>query len=106
LALIYSRQKFTGAFTGYLVSRRDDSTFLSDGFFGNSMLLPNRNLAPGYQKFDLSGSYVIKPYARVYTSMENLLSQHYQAAFGFPGLPLTFRAGVTFTIGGERGWWK
>jgi vitamin B12 transporter len=106
LALIYSRQKFTGAFTGYLVSRRDDSTFLSDGFFGNSMLLPNRNLAPGYQKFDLSGSYAIKPYAKVYTSMENLLSQHYQAAFGFPGLPLTFRAGVTFTIGGERGWWK
>ena len=106
LALIYTRQKFTGAFTGYLVSRRDDSTFLSDGFFGNSMLLPNRNLAPGYQKFDLSGSYAIKPYVKVYTSMENLFSQHYQATFGFPALPLTFRAGMTFTIGGERGWWK
>jgi vitamin B12 transporter len=106
LALIYTRQKFTGAFTGYLVSRRDDSTFLSDGFFGNSMLLPNRNLAPGYQKFDLSGSYAIKPYAKIYTSIENLFSQHYQAAFGFPNLPFTIRAGMTFTIGGERGWWK
>ena len=106
LSLIYSRQKFTGALTGYLVSRRDDSTFLSDGFFGNTMLLPNRNLAPGYQKFDLSASYAIKPYAKLYTSIENLLSQHYEAVFGFPALPFTIRAGMTFTIGGERGWWK
>jgi vitamin B12 transporter len=106
LALIYSRQKFTGAFTGYLVSRRDDSTFLADGFFGNSMLLPNRNLAPGYQKFDLSGSYALKPYVKVYASMENLFSQHYQAVFGFPALPFAFRGGMTLTIGGERGWWK
>ena len=70
------------------------------------MLLPNRNLAPGYQKFDLSGSYAIKPYVKVYASMENLFSQHYQAVFGFPALPFAFRGGVTFTIGRERGWWK
>jgi vitamin B12 transporter len=106
LSLIYGHEKFTGAFTGYLVSRRDDSTFLSDGFFGNSMLLPNRNLSPGYQKFDLSGSYAIKSYVKIYTSIENLFSQHYQAAFGFPALPFAIRAGMTFTIGGERSWWK
>jgi len=33
------------ALNGYLVGRRDDSTFLTDAFFGNSLLLPNRNLA-------------------------------------------------------------
>jgi vitamin B12 transporter len=106
LSLFYSRRKLNAAFTGYLVSRRDDSTFLEDGFFGNSMLLPNRNLAPGYQKFDLSFSYAVTPYAKVYTSMENLLSQHYEAAFGFPALPFTIRSGITFTLGGSRGWWK
>jgi iron complex outermembrane receptor protein/vitamin B12 transporter len=92
--------------TGYFVSRRDDSTFLEDGYFGNTMLLPNRNLAPGYQKIDLSGSYALNPHVKIYTSIENLLSEHYQATFGFPAAPFEFRSGVTFTLGGNEGWWK
>ena len=106
VALFYNRKKFNGAFTGYMVGRRDDSTFLEDGFFGNSMLLPNRNLASGYQKFDLSAAYAFKPYMSVYTSIENLLSQHYDAAFGFPSLPFTIRTGIRFTLGGPNGWRK
>jgi vitamin B12 transporter len=106
LALFYNHKRFGGAFSGYLVSRRDDSTFLSDANFGNTMLLPNRNLAPGYQKFDLSMSYRLTHYARIYTGIENLFSQHYQPAFGFPAAPFEIRSGVTFTLGGERGWWK
>ena len=106
VALFYNRKKFNGAFTGYMVGRRDDSTFLEDGFFGDSMLLPNRNLAYAYQKFDLSAAYALKPYLSVYTSIENLFSQHYDATFGFPALPFTIRTGMRFTLGGERGWWK
>ncbi len=101
LGLIYAHRKFSGAFTGYMVSRRDDSTFLSDAFYGNTLLLPNRDLAPSYQKFDLSGRYQLKRYLALYSSIENLFSQHYQAALGFPGAPLTFRGGITITIGGE-----
>jgi iron complex outermembrane receptor protein/vitamin B12 transporter len=106
LALFYNHRNFTAALNGYLVSRRDDSTFLSDPYYGNTMLLPNRNLAPGYQKFDLSIGYSLTHYAKVYTSIENLLSQHYQPAFGYPAAPFEIRSGLTFTIGGERGWWK
>jgi vitamin B12 transporter len=106
LLLTYSHNKFNAAFSGYLVSRSDASTFLTDGFFGNTLLLPNRNLAPGYQKFDLSAGYAITPYVKLYTSIENLFSQHYQPAFGFPALPFTIRSGVTFTLGGHEGWWK
>jgi vitamin B12 transporter len=106
LSLFYNRKKFGAALSGYLVGRRDDSTFLSDANFGNTMLLPNRNLAPGYQKFDLSMSYSLTHYAKIYTGIENLFSQHYQPAFGFPGAPFEIRAGMTFIIGGERGWWK
>jgi vitamin B12 transporter len=106
LMLTYSRKRFNAAFSGYLIGRRDDSTFLEDGFFGNSLLLPNRNLAPGYQKFDLSAAYSVTSYARIYTSIENLFSEHYQAAFGFPALPFTIRTGVTFTLGGHQEWWK
>jgi vitamin B12 transporter len=102
LALIYAHRKLSGAFTGYMVSRRNDSTFLSDALFGNTLLLPNRNLAPAYQKFDLSGRYQLKSFVSVYTGIENLFSQHYQASFGFPALPFTIRTGLTFTIGGEN----
>ncbi len=100
-SLDYARQKVNLALTGYIVSRRDDSTFLSDAFFGTSMLLPNRNLAPAYQKIDLAGSYRINPHLKLYSVVENLASQHYDPVFGFPAMPLTFRAGFTLTIGGE-----
>ncbi len=103
-ALYYARHNFTAAVTGYLVSRSDDTTALDDANYGNTLLLPNRNLDPAYQKIDLSGRYAIRPWVSVYTSMENVLSEHYTAAFGFPALPFTIRAGLTFTIGGDN--WK
>jgi outer membrane cobalamin receptor len=70
------------------------------------MLLPNRNLAPAYQKFDLSGGYSLTPYLRIYTSIENLFNEHYQAVFGFPALPFEIRSGLTFTLGGRSALWK
>ncbi|MGA7238111.1 MAG: TonB-dependent receptor [Bryobacteraceae bacterium] len=102
VGLYYSRRKFTGSFTGYMVGRRDDSTFLSDALFGNTLLLPNQGLAPAYRKFDLSGRYHVNPIVSLYTSIENLFSQHYQAALGFPSAPFTIRSGLTLTIGGEN----
>lgn len=106
LALFYSRKRFNAVLTGYMVGRRDDSTFLYDANFGNTMLLPNRNLAYAYQKIDLSADYAVKPYLTVYTSIENLFSEHYAAAFGYPALPFAIRSGMRFTIGGAKGWWK
>lgn len=103
LLVDYSRPKFGLTLSGYFVSRQDDSTFLSDGFFGNSLLLPNRNLNAGYQKIDFAGRYRVNPVLTLFTSIENALSQHYHPAFGFPALPFTIRTGIKLTIGGE-GW--
>lgn len=89
---------------GTFVSRRDDSTFLVDTNFGNTLLLPNRNLDPSYQKVDLYGSYQLSRHFTAYTSLENLLNQHYQEVYGYPALPFTVRAGMKFTFGGES--WK
>ena len=89
---------------GSFVGRRDDSTHATDAFFGTTLLLPNRNLDAGYQKVDLSGSYRLNSAVELYTSIENLLSRRYEAAFGFPSLPFTFRSGMKFTFGGET--WK
>lgn len=102
----YERHKFGLTTMGCFVGRRDASTFLSDGFFGTSMLLPNRNLLAGYQLLDLSGRYSVTRRLTAYLSVTNLLSQHYQEKLGYPALPLSFRTGLKFTIGGESGWWK
>jgi iron complex outermembrane receptor protein/vitamin B12 transporter len=90
------------ALSAYFAGKRDDSTFLTDEFFGNSLLLPNQDLDPAYQKVDLSVSYRVHPQAKVYTSIENLFDKDYEAAFGFPALPFAIRAGVTVTFGGDR----
>jgi iron complex outermembrane receptor protein/vitamin B12 transporter len=88
--------------TGYLVSRRDDSTFLSDdSTFGTGMLLPNHNLAPAFQKIDLGGSYRLNPHVQFYSVLENLANQHYDPVFGFEALPFAARAGIKLTLGGE-----
>jgi vitamin B12 transporter len=106
LALFYNHKKWNAAFTGYLVGRRDDSTFRVDAFFGDTMLLPNRNLDGAFQKFDLSAAYAIKPFLTMYTSIENLFNEHYDAAAGYPALPFSIRSGLRFTLGGSNGWWK
>ena len=87
-----------------MVSRRDDSTFLSDPFFGNSMLLPNRNLDDSYQKIDFGGSYRINRHLELFSVVENLASEHYDPAFGFRAPPLNFHMGLKVTLGGES--WK
>ena len=103
-AINYTRPKFFSSLTGTLVSRRDDSDFLSDSNFGNSLLLPNRNLLGGYERVELGGSYQLTPRLNLYTNIQNLLSEHYYEAFGYPALPFTFRSGIKFNFGGES--WK
>ena len=85
----------------YFTGKRDDSTFLSDAFFGNSMLLPNKNLEGGYQKVNLGGAYRVHPRLKLFVSSENLLDKQHEASFGFPALPRTIRAGVAVSIGGD-----
>ena len=89
------------ALAGYFAGEADDSTFLLDGSFDNTMLLPNHHLDAAYQKLDLSVAYRIVPRVRWYLSIENLLNQTYDAAFGFPALPRGARTGVAVTLGGR-----
>lgn len=98
----YARRKLALALSGNFVSRRDSSTFLSDASFGTTMLLPNHNLADAYQKIDVSGSYRLNRYLQLYSAIENLASEHYDAVPGFPALPFNFRSGLKLTLGGER----
>ena len=99
----YTTAKFTAAFKGALASRADDSTFL-DGFdtnFGNTLLLPNRNLDFSYAKLDIYGTYAINHHITTFTELGNLLSQHNIGPIGYPSLPFTFRAGLKIRVGGN-----
>jgi vitamin B12 transporter len=100
-ALSYTRSKFYTTFTGTLVGRRDDSDYLVDPNFGTSLLLPNRNLLGAYQRLELGCGYQVTRRVNIYTNVENLLSEHYFEAFGYPGLPFTFRSGIKLNFGGE-----
>jgi len=101
LTLIYSDTRAQLALAGYFFGKQDDSTFLSDEFFGNSMLLPNKDLDAAYQKFDISGSYKIHPRLRWYLALENAFDKSFEAAAGFPALPRAVRTGLTVTVGGR-----
>jgi vitamin B12 transporter len=100
-ALQYTHDRLEAQFSGTLVGRRDDSTFLTDSNFGNSLLLPNRNLDGAYQRLELTSSYRIKPWLTTYANLQNLLDEHYFEAFGYPALPFNLRGGLKFTLGGE-----
>jgi iron complex outermembrane receptor protein/vitamin B12 transporter len=100
-AINYTRSKSYTTFTGTLVGSRDDSDYLVDPNFGTSLLLPNRNLLGAYQRLELGGGYQLTQRVNVYTDIQNLLSEHYFEAFGYPALPLTFRSGIKLNFGGE-----
>ena len=99
----YTGQRFTAALKGAVASRADDSTFLSfsDTSEGNSLLLPNHNLDFAYSKLDLYGTYNATGHIVVFTELDNLLNNQHIGPIGYPGLPLTIRAGLKIRLGRE-----
>jgi vitamin B12 transporter len=102
-AVQYVGTRLGAGFQGALASRSDDSTFL-DGFdpnFGNSLVLPNRDLDFGYAKLDASVTYAVKKRVTVFTQLDNLLGQQHIGPIGYPALPFMVRAGLKVRIGGD-----
>jgi len=99
-SVVYTGKKWSGVIDGAYASRSDDSTFLggSDVNFGNTLLLPNRNLDFAYTKIDLGATYAWKPWMGIYTQIDNLTSSQHIGPIGYPSLPLNFRTGVRFTL--------
>lgn len=99
----YTRPAFTVAFRGAFSGKSDDSTYLafSTPAFDNSLLLPNHDLNFGYAKLDLSATARVSGHVSAFTQLENLLNQQHIGPIGFPGLPLTVRAGLKVRVGGD-----
>jgi iron complex outermembrane receptor protein/vitamin B12 transporter len=90
----YAGKRLTGVFTSAFSSRSDDSTFLLDANYGDTLLLPNRNLDFGYAKLDLGASYKLLPWLGVYGQAENLTGDRHIAPIGYTSLPFNFRTGL------------
>jgi outer membrane cobalamin receptor len=89
--LSYLGNRWGANLSGSFVGRRPD-----DDFFGF-----NINHAAGYVRADLGGWYAINSRVTAYANVENALDRRYNEVVGYPALPVNFRAGFRFRIGGE-----
>jgi vitamin B12 transporter len=89
--LSYLGNRWGGNVGGSFVGRRADSDFYGFGI----------DHAAGYVRADLGGWYAVRPRITAYVNVENALDRRYNEVVGYPALPINFRAGVRFRIGGE-----
>ena len=89
--LSYLGSKWCANLSGSFVGRRPD-----DDFFGFDI-----NHAAGYVLVDLGGWYAINSHVTAYANVNNALDRRYNEVVGYPALPINFRAGFRFRVGGE-----
>ncbi len=89
--LSYLGNRWGSNLSGSFVGRRPDDDF--DGF--------GINHAAGYVRVDIGGWYAINSHVTSYVNVENALDRHYNEVVGYPAVPINFRAGFRFRIGGE-----
>jgi outer membrane cobalamin receptor len=89
--LSYLGTRWGANLAGSFVGSRPDSDF--DGF--------NIDHAAGYVRADIGGWYAVNSRVTAYANVENALDRRYNEVVGFPALPVNFRAGFRFRIGGE-----
>jgi len=89
--LSYMGNRWGTNLSGGFVGRRSDSDFLGFGI----------DHAAGYVRGDAGGWYAVRPRVTAYVNIENALDRRYNEVVGYPALPINFRAGLRFRIGGE-----
>ena len=97
----YTAKKWTAVASGAFASRADDSTALggSDSSFGNSLLLPNRDLDSAFSSLNAGITYQATSRIGVYTQLNNVLSEQHISPIGYLSTPATVRGGVRITLG-------
>jgi len=91
MLLTYLGTRWGGNLGGSFVGRRADSDFYGFGI----------DHAAGYVRADVGGWYAVNSRVTAYVSVQNALDRRYNEVVGYPALPVNFRAGMRFRIGGE-----
>ncbi|MGH9533317.1 MAG: TonB-dependent receptor [Terriglobales bacterium] len=79
-------------------SRRDASTFLSDANYGNTLLLPNHDLAPAFHLFNLTGYLRLNRALTLHGAVDNAFNEVTEQAFGYPALGRSLRVGLSLDV--------
>jgi outer membrane cobalamin receptor len=91
LLLSYLGSRWGANVGGSFVGRRADSDFYGFGI----------DHAAGYALANVGGWYAMNSRVTAYVNVENALDRKYNEVVGYPSLPVNFRAGVRFRLGGE-----
>ena len=91
LLLTYLGKRWGGNLGGSFVGRRFDSDFLGLGI----------DHAAGYVRVDVGGWCALNSRVTAYANIANALDRNYEEVVGYPALPLNFRLGLRFRIGGD-----
>ena len=97
-AATYSGRKLTASLSAAIAGRSDDSTNLPQS---PSLLLPNRNLSPGYTALDAFATFNISRHIVAFTQLTNLFDNRHIAPIGYTSTPFLIRTGLRIRIGGE-----
>ena len=89
--LTYLGSRWGANLGGSFVGRRSDSDFFGFGI----------DHAAGYARVDLGGWYAVTSRVTTYINVENALDRRYNEVVGYPAMPINFRGGFRFRIGGE-----
>ena len=87
----YRGTKWSAHVAGSFVGQRPDSDFAGLGI----------DHAAGYVRVDLGGWYAFTSRVTIYANVSNALDRRYNEVVGYPALPVNFRTGFRFRIGGE-----
>ncbi len=101
ISATYTAKKWSGIVSSAFASRADDTTALggSDANYGNSLLLPNRDLDSAYTSLNGGATYQVNGHIGVYSQLDNVLSLQHISPIGYLSTPMTARGGVRITLG-------
>ncbi len=94
----YNGRKLTASLSAAIAGRSDDSTNLAQT---PTLLLPNRNLAPGYTAMNASATYNVSRRLTAFTQLTNLFDNRHIAPIGYTSTPFLIRTGLRIRLGGE-----
>lgn len=91
----YTGPRLTASFLAAFAGRSDGSTMLA------GLVLPNRDLSPGWVSLDANAALVLTPRVTVFTQLTNLAGSRTMAPVGFASAPLLVRTGLRIRFGAE-----
>jgi iron complex outermembrane receptor protein/vitamin B12 transporter len=94
----YSGKGINAAIKASFAGRSDDSTALT---LNPGLLLPNRNLSPGFLLLDANFLYSVNRRISLYTQFDNLTDNRHLAPIGYLSTPFQFRTGLRIRFGRE-----